>query len=558
MKKNFLLLSVLLLSLLTVTSCSDSKMNDLLDQIPEDVDIVFVGNVKTVLESAGGSIKDGKIELPSFITNEMSASAEEKFDEVNDILKKSGLDPEAIAVFGNFDYSVPLVLFSISDNKKFVAAIENDGYDEKDSYDGMVIYAKKVYEGSSGEYDDYSYLGVKDSYAYFIERVWVGSKFKPKKTLERVVEDAKKSPFGASRFADYVTSGNAFGVCVRSPRELRTEMKEMGVSSSVLDLYNGVVCMQGSLENDKMSINLKMFDEDGKAIDLKGLENIFDLKAKISSGSLAYLGKNEQMVMAVSLKDMDWDKYLDACVGMIGISRSDQAMLPLVKSYLEKLDGTMAIGMGINDGLESVFNLGVEEKILQQMSFTVVIETKDGQAAGVIKDLKGLLDSSETGYKQTSTGVALDIPGENATIYFNAEGNNIVVSNNEIRKDNDNPTVKAFDFTDYLGAIAIYFNKDNKLFKDLKIDNDVLLTASSDGEDFEGSLSLEIKGGDAKGIIAKIAKIVTGIIAQEDELVARWDEYHEKSYKAGFGESGAVVDEIPEDTVVAVEEVAGY
>ncbi len=111
MKKNFLLLSVLLLSLLTVTSCSDSKMNDLLDQIPEDVDIVFVGNVKTVLESAGGSIKDGKIELPSFITNEMSASAEEKFDEVNDILKKSGLDPEAIAVFGNFYYSVPVFHF---------------------------------------------------------------------------------------------------------------------------------------------------------------------------------------------------------------------------------------------------------------------------------------------------------------------------------------------------------------------------------------------------------------------------------------------------------------
>ncbi len=41
MKKNFLLLSVLLLSLLTVTSCSDSKMNDLLDQIPEDAYISY-------------------------------------------------------------------------------------------------------------------------------------------------------------------------------------------------------------------------------------------------------------------------------------------------------------------------------------------------------------------------------------------------------------------------------------------------------------------------------------------------------------------------------------
>jgi len=557
MKKNFLLLSVLLLALLTVSSCSNSKMNDLLDQIPEDMDIVFVGNVKTVLESAGGSIKDDKIVLPSFITNEMSANAEKKLNEVNDILKHSGLDPDAIAVFGNFDYSVPIVLFSITDNKKFVAAIEDEGYDEKDSNDGMVIYSKKVYEGSSSEYDNYSYLAVKDSYAYFIECVWVGSKFKPNKTLERIVEDAKESPFGASKFADYVTSGNAFGVCIRLPHELHTEMKEMGVSSTVLDLYNGVVCMQGSLENDKMSINLKMFDKDGKAIDLKGLEDIFDFKAKISSGSLAYLGKNEQLVMAISLKDMDWDKYLNACVGMTGISRSDQAKLPLVKSYLEKLDGTVAIGMGINNGLESVFSLATGKNMLQQMAVTVVIETKDGQAAGVVKDLKGLLDSTETSYKQTKNGMTLNIPGQNASIYINAEGNNIVISNNEIRKGSDNSAVKAFDFTDDLGAMAIYFNKDNKLFKDLKIDNDVLLTVSSNVEDFESSLRLEIKGGDTKGIIAKIAKIVTDIIAQKDDLNARLEEFYEQSYKAGYHEYGDVADEVLEDTVV-VEEVSGY
>ena len=49
--------------MLMAASCSDnSKMKGLLEQVPADADVVLVGSVKTVLESAGG-----KSSLLSFI-----------------------------------------------------------------------------------------------------------------------------------------------------------------------------------------------------------------------------------------------------------------------------------------------------------------------------------------------------------------------------------------------------------------------------------------------------------------------------------------------------------
>ena len=69
-------------------SCSDNaKMKNLLENIPDNADVVYVGNVKTVLESAGGKIENSQIVLPEYITNEMESSDTKDYDEINDFLK---------------------------------------------------------------------------------------------------------------------------------------------------------------------------------------------------------------------------------------------------------------------------------------------------------------------------------------------------------------------------------------------------------------------------------------------------------------------------------------
>lgn len=77
------------MALVMTTSCSDNgKMKALLEQIPENAEIVCVGNVKTILESAGGSNADSKIKLPSYALNALPNSTTDELDNANEFLKK--------------------------------------------------------------------------------------------------------------------------------------------------------------------------------------------------------------------------------------------------------------------------------------------------------------------------------------------------------------------------------------------------------------------------------------------------------------------------------------
>ena len=71
MKKVKQFLCLVMAVVLSVSCTDNTKMQNLLENIPENTDFVFVGSVKTVLESAGGKIENSKIVLPNYISNEM-------------------------------------------------------------------------------------------------------------------------------------------------------------------------------------------------------------------------------------------------------------------------------------------------------------------------------------------------------------------------------------------------------------------------------------------------------------------------------------------------------
>ena len=79
MKKVKQFLCLVMAVLLSVSCTDNTKMQNLLENIPENTDFVFVGSVKTVLESAGGKIENSKIVLPNYISNEMKEGDAEKF-----------------------------------------------------------------------------------------------------------------------------------------------------------------------------------------------------------------------------------------------------------------------------------------------------------------------------------------------------------------------------------------------------------------------------------------------------------------------------------------------
>lgn len=503
-----------------VALSGSSKMKNLLKQVPADAEIVAVGNVQTILESAGGKIEDSKISLPSFFTDFLGKEKMKDVDKANEFLKKSGIDPEACAVFGYFKKNNPVVLFALNDAKQFVKTIEEEGFKEKDKDGDITIYTKKVYEGYEPEYDDYGYIAINGNYAYWIERVWAGSDLRPTSFLPQVIKDAADKNFADTPYGSYILEGNAGGVAFKWPKEMRQMMRESGVPSDLLSIYDGTVCLRGNLKKEKAEVVMKMFDENGKELDADLFKDFMDPSARIDKKALKLLGKDEVMVMAASLKEVKWDKYADLITGTARMSRAEKAQINVVFDYLKNVEGTVAAGFGLTNGMESAKQMNSHDEVMRAFSATLVVETKDGKAKRIMDDLKGLMEKMRMPFEDNAKGFTIDLSqmGAEGKMYAGIVDDFIVVANHPIKEDGRNIWANEGDLTDYISAFGLWLKKDNKLMRDLGLPYEVKFTVCCKPKSMETSMVLEIDGDDSPGVIAGIAKLALKMAEKGKEM----------------------------------------
>lgn len=503
-----------------VALSGSSKMKNLLKQVPADAEIVAVGNVQTILESAGGKIEDSKISLPSFFTDFLGKEKMKDLDKANEFLKKSGIAPEACAVFGYFKKNNPVVLFALNDAKQFVKTIEEEGFKEKDKDGDITIYTKKVYEGYEPEYDDYGYIAINGNYAYWIERVWAGSDLRPTSFLPQVIKDAADKNFADTPYGSYILEGNAGGVAFKWPKEMRQMMRENGVPSDLLSIYDGTVCLRGNLKKEKAEVVMKMFDENGKELDADLFKDFMDPSARIDKKALKLLGKDEVMVMAASLKEVKWDKYADLITGTARMSRAEKAQINVVFDYLKNVEGTVAAGFGLTNGMESVKQMNSHDEVMRAFSATLVVETKDGKAKRIMDDLKGLMEKMRMPFEDQAKGFTIDLSqmGAEGKMYAGIVDNFIVVANHPIKEDGRNIWANEGDLTDYISAFGLWLKKDNKLMRNLGLPYEVKFTVCCKPKSMETSMVLEIDGDDSPGVIAGIAKLALKMTEKGKEM----------------------------------------
>ena len=352
-------------TLLLFNSCSSNKkVETLLTQIPGNMYIVAAGNVETILSSGECSIEDSKIILPSFIKSELDMESEEEFEDINRFLKKAGIDPSAVAIANNYKQPNPYVIYGLKDKKQFIDAIEDKGYSEKDENDTYTVFSKKTYESEyDSDYDNYSYIVVKDECAILLEDIWVGSEFKPLDELEKFIDDASESNYADTPFGEYILSGNAFGAVFKLPGDVKNELREKGMPSDIISMWDGAICVRGDLEDNKCVFDVSWLDDEGNEKTNELMKKFYDPTAQINKNLLAYLNKNENLVFATSLKDFNWDKYINYICNASHVSRMEMQQINAVTSYLKRLDGTMALGFGLTNGLESIAKMGYETDV---------------------------------------------------------------------------------------------------------------------------------------------------------------------------------------------------
>ncbi len=556
MKKHFTRTLWLVCMLLAFASCSkSSKSHLLLEQVPEQTDVVVLADVKKIFSSAGGTIENGKITLPHFITDRLSGKDSREIDEVLDMLRDSGIDLDLCAVIvPSYEKATPIFIVALDDKDKFVKAIEEEDFDETDDEDNLKFYSKRTYESTyNSDYDDYCYIAVGDKYAYIMPDVSGSSDSKPVKQLTRLVRDAAQAPFAATAFADYIIDDDsAFGMAIRMPREIRRELRQAGVPEAVAEMYKGSMCARTVLGDDAATMRFRFIGEDGKPMDLSHFKGSIDFDARVSNKALSYLNADEFLVAAMAIKGFDWGVMTDALGSQPGVPASYRMIMGMARTYLENIDGTVAIGFGLTDGLRSIANIEYGVDVMKQMAFTLIVETKPGGATTMVSDIASFIEQTGMPMQRDENGFSVSIPQAGGSMYVGGDEDILVISNRPVSSVNTNAAVKSFPFNDYISAGVLDLPSDNPLMKQLGIDADVQISGVSLMPDFESEMCLKITGSGVKGgILARLADIIVTISESEDAYNRLRSEVREAKYGAE-PDYDIVVDTVVVDSVEAI------
>lgn len=501
---------ILFLSVLVLTGCSRScSSTDFLKRIPADADVVVVGDVESVVKSLGGELKGSDLKLPSYLTSELDKELD-KIQETLEALKASGVDAKKVAIAVNYKDYQPIVVFKIDDKKKLKKFLESEDFEADDEEDGITFYCKNInYEW--GAYSS-SCVAVYKGFGYFADRVYDSeTKNKARSIVNRFIDSAKEESYASTKMGDYVASAKTVGVAIKFPKELK---KDDEIPADLRKILGGYIGIQADLDGDELKMKFKITDEEGKTPDMSFLSKYVDYKKRINDKALKYLDKDQAIVEAMSLKEFKFSRITDN----LNLSTYEKAQFNAVEPYLKKIDGTVVIGMGITNGLESVKSLTKSKDITENISFTAVVETKDGGAKKIMNDLKELIENNADVTKN-GEGYKVSVKGE--TFYMTAEDDFFILSTSAIKKSDANPALNLMDFDDFNLAYALVFTKDNPLMKDLEIKNNVSLTGGFNFEDCEGEIVLKVTGADKAGILENIARMVIGIYNNRQEIQSK-------------------------------------
>lgn len=527
MKKLLYHLGLCLSVILLATGCGSNNLAELLEHVPADADFVITGDIKTILESAGGKAEGSEVKMPDYIGTMQSDRDAREMEKDLQWLKNSGIDVTSGAVvFLKYQDRAPFIVFAITDKDKLKKALEVEGFNENDKVDDVDIYVKKD-EGEYGSYTRNSYVAIDGGYGYWIPDVWSDDD-KGMKMIKQYLLSLSNHTMASTDIADYVSEGNVAGMIAKLPSELRREMAKAGVPEEMANLYSGYVCINSKLDGDEAEARLKLFDENGKAKTTEDWNKMMDIKAKIDPEALAYMSPEESLIYAVSMKNINWDKYMDQLDSSGRLSRQDKSFLTIVKSYLEKFDGTVAIGVGLKNGKASIEAIDRGEKVLDHLPVTIVAQTKEGKAASLIKDIKSLLgNQNELFYTSTSNGLRLTLPKEAGTLWLEAKDNMLILSTLPVKKGS-NPVAEHVNFQDYIFAAALHLGKDNALMRDFDIKNDLTATLAFDAEEGELVLKVKMTGEGETGLIERFVRSVIGMGKKYEQMrEERRQQYYE-------------------------------
>lgn len=513
MKKYSGILSVLMVICLMLGTASCSKENksaDLYGKLPKDADVAMVVDLPTLLTSARAKYDHDRLILPEYITSRKGFEADD-LAKFNELINEGGVDEKYIGLCIYTSPSIAAAIYKLRDADAYEKFIEREGFEVATKGD-RTVYSRVVKGVQSSES---VYCTICDGYGYIFIFDGVGSSENVGRLIDKVIESARKESLATAGAGKYAMEGHSGGMVVNLGSLLNLSASRAGLPLPLSQFNDKLTAVKFDIEGDEIEVESALFDKEGKRIQMSEIYTGFDTKAKISKDALAYISPEENMVYAIALKGVNWDEVVKSVGDALGVNPMQRIMLSMAKTYLEKIDGTVALGLGFDGTSIDLENIINGANPLPYMPITLVAQTTSNSAKGMIGDFSALFASMGLSTHTTSDGFSVPLPSGLGSIYGFYKDNLVVLSTRPVKEYGYNEAVADADMEKYLGAFGLYLPAANPLMQKLEIDKTLLLTSVNDAADSESEMKLKLSGTPECGIVESLLRICFRIADSE-------------------------------------------
>jgi hypothetical protein len=254
------------------------------------------------------------------------------------------------------------------------------------------------------------------------------------------------------------------------------------------------------LKGDDLKGSISFVNEKGKKISL--YSEALPSPKNVDIATMRYLGENEVLAFGTNLKGMKWDKALDQMGFMPG--GAAQA-LALIEPYLRNINGTVAVGLGVNNGMASLANIMAGQFDPTDLTFTIVAKMASGEAEKTVSTLQSLAVLAG-GSTPEKGGFSVALGSADQRIYVVADQDHLVVSSHAVNTAQKPDVVKDVDWDEWTSGMALRLTPSNSLMRDLNITSGKVEAELYNKTSSEYGFEVEFDDFGAKGFIENLVK----------------------------------------------------
>lgn len=398
---------VMLAAMVVLTGCS--KTNPIFETVPADADVVVKFDAVKIGEALDIQVKDGSAVIPDYLKNSLTATQADEMASVAALIKN-----QEFVMFANMNQQMVVVTALLSEPDKVAAKITEKSGEQPLTQNGYKVWKNRRVVIK----DDQMWIvptgngSVTDAVASILKRA-----------SDNSVADISPVAAALSSAAMITYAGQSPNFLVKEPKNGQQ------IFWSVCEI---------NCKDQKLTAESKSIYPDGSDAECETL-------VPINTSALQYVPATPLFTAAAGVSsDFPWTRLLEYVSKQIPNVMGVQAQMAMVTPYLQSIDGTVLMSLGLAPGITLDQAVSQVQQNPSVFRFIMMIHYKEDTARQLVEMVKAM--GPQLGFNATDVGNGLFM-GEYAgmPVYFGIVDGYLTVANYKPEPTSGSSAAAAFN-----------------------------------------------------------------------------------------------------------------